>query len=70
MSKKRTLGFKQLACKGCSEIVNKVDMEASAITCSNCVQKELNGGFSMTEEQYWKAVRTGRLVSCTSDKEE
>ena len=70
MSKQRALGFKQLACKGCGEIVNKVDMQADSITCSNCVQKELNGGFSMTEEQYWEAVRAGKLVSCTSDEEE
>jgi hypothetical protein len=70
MSKQRALGFKQLACKSCGEIVEKVDMNADAITCSNCVQKELNGGFSMTEEQYWEAVRAGKIVSCTSDEEE
>jgi hypothetical protein len=70
MSKRRASAFKQLACKGCSEIVYKVDIEADAITCSRCVQKELNGGVSMTEEQYWEAVKTGRLVSCTSSEEE
>ena len=70
MSKQRALGFKQLACKSCGAIVTKVDMEADAITCSRCVQKELNGGFSMTEEQYWEAARAGRLVSCKSDEEE
>ena len=70
MSKERALGFKQLACKSCGEIVHKVDIKADAITCSNCVQKELNGGFSMTEEQYWEAVRAGRIVSCKSDEEE
>ena len=70
MSKKRALGFKQLACKSCGEIVLKVDMQADAITCSNCVQKELNGGLSMTEEQYWEAVRSGKLVSCKNDEEE
>lgn len=70
MSKKRASGFKQLACKGCGEIVYKVDIEADAITCSKCVQKELNGGFSMTEEQYWEAARSGKLVSCTNDEEE
>lgn len=70
MSKRRSSGFKQLACKGCSAIVDKVDLEAEAITCSRCVQKELNGGFSMTEEEYWEAVRAGKLVSCTSDEEE
>jgi hypothetical protein len=70
MSKRRALGFKQLACKGCGEIVHKVDMEADAITCSRCVQKELNGGISMTEAQYWEAVRAGRIVSCKSSEEE
>jgi hypothetical protein len=70
MSKKRALGFKQLACKGCDTIVQKVDLEADSITCSNCVQKELNGGFSMNEEEYWAAVRAGKLVSCTKGEEE
>lgn len=70
MSKKRALGFKPLACKGCGEIVQKVDLNADAITCSKCVQKELNGGFSMTEEEYWEAVRSGALVSCKNDEEE
>ena len=70
MSKKRSLGFKQLACKSCGEIVEKVGLEADAIVCSDCVQKELNGGFSMSEEQYWEAVRAGRLVSCKNDEEE
>ena len=70
MSKKRALGFKQLACKGCDTIVQKVDLEADSITCSSCVQKELNGGFSMNEEEYWEAVRAGKLVSCTKGEEE
>lgn len=70
MSKERALGFKQLACKTCGEIVHKVDIKADSIICSNCVQKELNGGFSMTEDQYWEAVRAGRVVSCKSDEEE
>jgi len=70
MSKERALGFKQLACKSCGEIVHKVDIKADSIICSNCVQKELNGGFSMTEEQYWEAVRAGRVVSCKSEEEE
>jgi hypothetical protein len=70
MSTKRALGFKQLACKLCGTIVEKVDLKADAITCSKCVQRELNGGFSMTEEQYWEAVRAGRIVSCKSEEEE
>jgi hypothetical protein len=70
MSKKRTLGFKQLACKGCGTIVEKVDQAADAITCSSCVQLDLNGGFSMTETEYWAAVKSGKLVTCKSDEEE
>jgi len=70
MSKRRTLGFKQLACKSCGEIVQKVDLEADSVTCSKCVQRELNGGFSMTEDQYWEAVRAGRVVSCENESAE
>lgn len=70
MSKRRASEFKQLACKSCGEIVEKVDIATDAITCSNCVQKDLNGGFSMTEEQYWEAVKAGRLVSCTNCEKE
>lgn len=70
MSKTRALGFKQLSCKGCGEIVKKVDLRADAITCSKCVQKELNGGFSMSEEEYWSMVRAGQIVSCTNDTKE
>lgn len=68
MSKKRALGFKPLACKGCGEIVPKVDIEADAITCSDCVQKELNGGFTMSEAEYWAAVEAGKLVSCKKEE--
>jgi hypothetical protein len=70
MSKRRALGFKQLACKSCGEIVHKVDLAADAITCSRCVQRELNGGYSLSEEEYWAAVKAGRIVSCKSDEEE
>ena len=68
--KKRTLGFKNLACKSCGEIVEKVDEAADSITCSDCVQKELNGGYSMTEAEYWEAVKNGKLLTYTSDEEE
>lgn len=67
---KKSGGFKQLACKRCSTIVEKVDMEADAITCSKCVQLDLNGGFSMTEAEYWAAVKSGKIVTCKSDEEE
>ncbi len=70
MSKRRT-GFKQLACKGCGSIVEKVDMEADSIICSKCVQLDLNGGFSMTETEYWAAVKAGKVIACsTTDEEE
>jgi hypothetical protein len=68
--KKRALGFKNLACKSCGEIVEKVDEAADAITCSDCVQKELNGGYSMTETEYWAAVKSGKLQTCKSEEEE
>lgn len=70
MSKTRALGFKPLACKSCGEIVAKVDLRADSITCSKCVQKELNGGFSMSEEEYWQAVRAGKIVSCTKEEDD
>jgi hypothetical protein len=70
MNKKRALGFKPLACKGCGEIVQKVDLKADSILCSKCVQKELNGGFSMNEEEYWDAVRAGKIVSCKKGEDE
>jgi hypothetical protein len=69
MSKRRASGFKQLACKGCGEIVQKVDIAADAITCSKCVQRELNGGLTMTEAEYWAAVEAGKIVSCKTSEE-
>ena len=69
MRKART-GSKQLACKGCGTIVENVDINADAITCSKCVQLDVNGGFSMTESEYWAAFRSGKLSICTSDEEE
>ena len=68
MSKKRTLGFKNLACKSCGEVVNNVDIDADAITCSDCVQKDLNGGYSMTESEYWEAVKSGKFQTCKSEE--
>jgi phage FluMu protein Com len=60
-------GFKQLGCKVCGEIVAQVDQEATAVTCSKCVQLEVNGGFSMTEAEYWAAVKSGRFVRAESN---
>jgi hypothetical protein len=70
MSKRRALGFKQLACKQCNSIVDKVDIEADAITCSDCVQLELMGGVRITEDQYWSLVKSGNLLpqDCTDSK--
>jgi hypothetical protein len=62
MSKKRALGFKQLACKQCGNIVNKVDIQADAITCSDCVQLELMGGTRLNEEQYWSLVKSEKII--------
>ena len=61
MSKKRTLGYQQLACKECGTIVAKVDAEADAITCSRCVQRQLAGPSWVSEEEYfenWQPVTT------------
>jgi hypothetical protein len=63
MSKKRALGFKQLECKECGTTCDKVDLAAESITCSRCVQKGLNGGLSMTEEEYWEAVKSGKMFT-------
>lgn len=55
---KRALGFKQLACKECREIVDKVDEKADAITCSNCVQKGLAGPLWISEEEYFRELNS------------
>lgn len=36
-------GYKKLQCKYCDTICEKVDNKATAITCSVCVQKLVNG---------------------------
>jgi tRNA G26 N,N-dimethylase Trm1 len=53
-SKHRALGFKQLACKECGNIVQKVDEKADAITCSDCVQRQLAGPLWISEEEYFE----------------
>lgn len=40
---RKTKTFKQLACKLCGDIVPKVDADATAITCWQCVSKMLSG---------------------------
>jgi hypothetical protein len=61
MSKKRAEGFQELECKICNQVVTKVDKAAEKITCSDCVQRELNGGYSMTREEWWAAFKAGRI---------
>jgi len=36
-------GFKKLQCKYCEEICERVDEKATAVTCSLCVSKLVNG---------------------------
>jgi len=36
-------GFKKLQCKYCIEICQKVDVNATAVTCYKCVSKLVNG---------------------------
>jgi len=54
MSKKRALGFKEMGCKKCGEIVKKVDEKVDAITCSRCVQAELRGYPDITREEWFR----------------
>jgi tRNA G26 N,N-dimethylase Trm1 len=56
MAKQRALGFKQLACKECGKIVDKVDEKADAITCSDCVQRQLAGPLWISEEEYFREL--------------
>jgi tRNA G26 N,N-dimethylase Trm1 len=55
-SKHRALGFKQLACKECGKTVDKVDEKADAITCSDCVQRQLAGPLWISEEEYFREL--------------
>ena len=36
-------GFKKLQCKYCTNICDRVDENATAITCSTCTSKLVNG---------------------------
>jgi len=36
-------GFKKLQCKYCDDICQKVDVNATAVTCLRCVSKLVNG---------------------------
>lgn len=57
-AKQRALGFKQLACKDCGNIVQKVDEKADAITCSDCVQRQLAGPLWISEEEYFRELNS------------
>ena len=39
----RKLGFKQLNCKYCNNICERVDINATAITCSKCTHRQVCG---------------------------
>ena len=46
MAKKKHIpakGFKQLRCKYCDHVSDRVDAKADAITCFRCVSKLLRG---------------------------
>jgi hypothetical protein len=45
-------GYKKLDCKLCGETVQKVDIDATAITCSACVQRLL-GSPSINSLEEW-----------------
>jgi hypothetical protein len=36
-------GFKKLQCKYCDDVCQKVDVNATAVTCFRCVSKLVNG---------------------------
>lgn len=42
-AKKKEKGFKNLRCKYCDDIVNRVDVNAVAVTCSACTHKLVEG---------------------------
>ena len=69
MSKRRTLGYKQLACKECGEIVQKVDQNADAITCSQCVQRQLAGPCWVSEEDYFENYAERETVNSIEEEE-
>ena len=36
-------GFKQLQCKYCDHVCDRIDMNATAVTCFKCISKLVNG---------------------------
>ena len=68
-SKHRTLGFKSLACKECGKIVDKVDEKADAITCSDCVQRQLAGPLWISEEEYFENLIHKESINSAEEEE-
>jgi tRNA G26 N,N-dimethylase Trm1 len=69
MAKQRALGFKQLACKECGNIVQKVDEKADAITCSDCVQRQLAGPLWISEEEYFENLIHKESINSAEEEE-
>jgi len=44
-SSKPPRGFKQLQCKYCENICERVDVKADAITCWQCTQRLVDGDY-------------------------
>jgi hypothetical protein len=53
----KTKGYKKLDCKLCGETVQKVDIHADAITCSNCVQRML-GTPTVNSLEEWRELES------------
>lgn len=69
MAKQRALGFKPLACKECGTIVKKVDEKADAITCSDCVQRQLAGPLWISEEEYFENLIHKESINSAEEEE-
>lgn len=50
-------GFKKLACKYCGTVCNRVDVNATAVTCSSCVIKLVNGEVLEPSDAYKKSKK-------------
>lgn len=51
MASPKSKTFKQLACKVCGSIVEKVDINADKVTCSRCVSKALQGIINKCDDE-------------------
>lgn len=40
---KKQTGFKEMQCKYCTNVVKRVDIETTAVTCSHCVHRLCEG---------------------------